>query len=111
VVFEEQLQAHALEVGEYLMAGLRSLQERQPLIGDVRGSGLFLGVELVRDRRTLTPATESTSKVINRLRSDGVLIGSEGAFHNVLKIRPPLPFNRQDADLLLGTLESALEAE
>jgi 4-aminobutyrate aminotransferase-like enzyme/Ser/Thr protein kinase RdoA (MazF antagonist) len=111
VLFEEQLQAHALEVGEYLLAGLRSLQERLPLIGDVRGSGLFLGVELVRDRRTLTPASESTSKVINRLRSDGVLIGSEGAFHNVLKIRPPMPFNRQDADLLLDTLQSALEVE
>jgi 4-aminobutyrate aminotransferase-like enzyme/Ser/Thr protein kinase RdoA (MazF antagonist) len=111
VVFEEQLQAHALEVGEYLMAGLRALKERLPLIGDVRGSGLFLGVELVRDRRTLTPATESTSKVINRLRSDGVLIGSEGAFHNVLKIRPPMPFDRQDAELLLATLERALELE
>ncbi len=111
VVGEEQLQAHALEVGEYLTAGLRALRERRPLIGDVRGSGLFLGVELVRDRRTLTPATESTAKVINRLRSDGVLIGSEGAFHNVLKIRPPMPFNRQDADLLLQTLERAFELE
>jgi 4-aminobutyrate aminotransferase-like enzyme/Ser/Thr protein kinase RdoA (MazF antagonist) len=110
-LFKENLQAHAREVGEYLIAGLRSLKERIPLIGDVRGSGLFLGVELVRDRRTLTPATEATSQAINRLRSDGVLIGSEGAFHNVLKIRPPMPFNRQDADLLLQTLERALEAQ
>jgi 4-aminobutyrate aminotransferase-like enzyme/Ser/Thr protein kinase RdoA (MazF antagonist) len=111
VVFEERLQAHALDVGEYLIDGLRALKERLPLIGDVRGSGLFLGVDLVRDRRTLTPATEATSKVINRLRSEGVLIGSEGAFHNVLKIRPPMPFNRQDADLLLETLGRALEVE
>jgi 4-aminobutyrate aminotransferase-like enzyme/Ser/Thr protein kinase RdoA (MazF antagonist) len=111
VVFEERLQAHALDVGEYLIDGLRALKERFPLIGDVRGSGLFLGVDLVRDRRTLTPATEATSKVINRLRSEGVLIGSEGAFHNVLKIRPPMPFNRQDADLLLETLGRALEVE
>jgi 4-aminobutyrate aminotransferase-like enzyme/Ser/Thr protein kinase RdoA (MazF antagonist) len=111
VVFEEQLQAHARDVGDYLIRGLRALKPRLPLIGDVRGSGLFLGVELVQDRRTLTPATEATAKVINRLRSDGVLIGSEGAFHNVLKVRPPMPFNRQDADLLLATLERALEVE
>jgi 4-aminobutyrate aminotransferase-like enzyme/Ser/Thr protein kinase RdoA (MazF antagonist) len=111
VVLEEQLKAHAQEVGEYLIAGLRRLQEHIPLIGDVRGSGLFLGVELVRDRTALTPATESTARVINRLRSDAVLIGSEGAFHNVLKIRPPMPFNRQDADLLLQTLKGALELE
>jgi 4-aminobutyrate aminotransferase-like enzyme len=108
VLRDEGLQAHALRVGERLLAGLRALAERHPLIGDVRGSGLFLGVELVRDRGTLEPAGEAASFVANRMRELGILLGTEGPFHNVLKIRPPMPFTAEDADLLVETLERVL---
>lgn len=110
VVMEEQLQSHALKVGAHLLGGLRELGARYPLIGDVRGSGLFLGVELVRDPGSLEPATEETHRIVNEMRARGVLIGSEGAAHNVLKIRPPMPFHLQDGDFLLAALEESLQA-
>lgn len=110
VLARERLQAHALEVGDYLLAGLRRLQAEFALIGDVRGAGFFLGVELVRNRGTLEPATEETARIVNFMRAHGVLIGSEGASHNVLKIRPPMPFAHGDADLLLQSLREALSA-
>jgi 4-aminobutyrate aminotransferase-like enzyme len=75
----------------------------------VRGSGFFIGVELVRSRETLTPATEEASQIMNRLRDRGVLIGTDGPFHNVLKIRPPMPFTEADADELVSALESSLQ--
>jgi 4-aminobutyrate aminotransferase-like enzyme len=108
VVREENLQGHARVVGEKLLAGLRRLEQRFPLIGDVRGSGLFLGVELVRDRTSLDPAAAEASFVVNRMRERGVLIGTDGPFHNVLKIRPPMPFNADDAEILLDALEASL---
>ena len=108
VVREEKLQEHARRVGEKMLADLRTLAERHPLIGDVRGSGLFLGVELVRDRATLEPATEEASFIVNRMRDRGVLIGTDGHYHNVLKIRPPMPFGHRDAALLLDAMGSSL---
>jgi 4-aminobutyrate aminotransferase-like enzyme len=108
VVEGERLQAHALRVGARLIAGLQSLAARHPLIGDVRGSGLFLGVELVEDRSTLAPATDAASRIVNRMREEGVLLGTDGPFHNVLKIRPPMPFNDDDADVLLATIDRVL---
>jgi 4-aminobutyrate aminotransferase-like enzyme len=106
VLEDERLQAHAQRVGAHLLARLRSLIDQRPLIGDVRGSGLFIGVELVRDRDTLEPATTEASDVVNRLREEGILIGTDGPHHNVLKIRPPMPFNAEDADVLVSTLAS-----
>jgi len=106
VLEDERLQAHAQRVGAHLLARLRSLTDQSPLIGDVRGSGLFIGVELVRDRDTLEPATTEASDVVNRLREEGILIGTDGPHHNVLKIRPPMPFNAEDADVLVSTLAS-----
>ena len=108
VVDAERVQEHARTVGEHLVARLREKVGGHPLVGDIRGSGLFLGVELVRDRETLAPATTEAAGVVNRMRDQGVLIGTEGAFANVLKIRPPMPFNRDDADLLVDTLAAAL---
>lgn len=108
VVQEEGLQAHALAMGERLLAGLRQLQARQALIGDVRGSGLFLGVELVRDRATLEPAAAEADFVVARLRELGVLAGTDGPLHNVLKLRGPLCLQAADADHLLQTLDLAL---
>jgi 4-aminobutyrate aminotransferase-like enzyme len=108
VVHHERLQAHAHDVGAHLLARLRDLPARHAIVGDVRGSGLFLGVELVRDRTTLEPASAEAALVVNRLRDEGILIGTDGPFHNVLKIRPPMPFDRGDADALAVALDGAL---
>jgi 4-aminobutyrate aminotransferase-like enzyme/Ser/Thr protein kinase RdoA (MazF antagonist) len=108
VIAEENLQAHALRVGEHLLAGLRAVGAGHEIVGDVRGSGLFFGVELVRDRDTLEPAGDEASRLVNRMREDGVLIGTDGPFQNVLKIRPPMPFAEHDSHRLLAALESAL---
>jgi 4-aminobutyrate aminotransferase-like enzyme len=105
VVQEENLQRHALRIGGLLLEGLRTLQQRHSLIADVRGSGLFLGVELLRD---LQPATLDANRIVNRMRDHGILIGTDGPHHNVLKIRPPMPFGETDADHLVTTLSSVL---
>ena len=108
VLEEDGLPARARRVGEHLLAALRSLQDRRPRIGDVRGSGLFLGIELVRDRTTLEPATQEAAYVVERLRDLGVLTGTDGPFHNVLKVRPPLVFSEDDADLFVDRLDEVL---
>ena len=108
VIEEEGLQQRALGVGRYLAAGFEELGERHTIIGDVRGLGLFMGVELVRDRGTLEPATDETAELIERLRADGILLSAEGPFHNVLKIKPPLQFGERDADLLLSAVGRTL---
>jgi 4-aminobutyrate aminotransferase-like enzyme len=108
VLEEERLQERALRVGNLLLAGLRGLMARYPIVGDVRGSGLFLGVELVRDRLTLEPAAAEAAYVVNRLRECGILTGTDGPHHNVIKIRPPLVFSENDADLFLATLDDVL---
>jgi len=108
VLEEDGLPARARRVGEHFLAALRSLQDRRPLIGDVRGSGLFLGIELVRDRTTLEPATDEAAYVVERLRERGVLTGTDGPFHNVLKLRPPLVFSEDDTDLLVDRLDAVL---
>ena len=109
IVLEEKLQDHALNVGYYMLQQLKQLQLNYPLIGDVRGSGLFLGVELVRNRETLEPASEEASYIVNRMRELGVLLGTDGPFHNVLKIRPPMPFSKMDADQLIVALGTCFE--
>jgi 4-aminobutyrate aminotransferase-like enzyme len=109
VVQEEKLQAHALEVGEQLINGLRSLQQRYKIIGEVRGSGLFIGVELVRNQQA--PATAEANRIVNRMRERGILFGTDGPHHNVLKIRPPMPFSHANAELLLTTLEELVAVE
>jgi len=111
VLEEEQLQQNALRVGNALLCRLEQLRERHPLIGDIRGSGLFLGLDLVRDRATREAATEQASYVCNRLRERGILTGTDGPFHNVLKIRPPLIFSDADADLFVTTLEAILDED
>ncbi len=109
VVLEENLQAHALRVGEQMVQGLHGLMKRHEIIGEVRGAGFFLGVELVGDRTTLEPATPEAEIVVNRMRAQGILLGTDGPFHNVIKIRPPMPFSTSDADRLIATMDQALE--
>ena len=108
VTLDEHLQHNALIVGERLLAGLRPLMDRYELVGDVRGSGLFLGVELVRNRDTLMPAADEATWVVNRMRAHGVLVGTDGPHHNVIKIRGPMPLSLPDADRIVETLGQAL---
>ena len=108
VIDGEGLQAHASHTGEHFRSGLRRLQEQHSAIGDVRGRGLFIGIDLVRDRATKEPATELAADVANALRERGVLVSTDGPHDNVIKIKPPLPFSSADADIVCAELDRAL---
>jgi 4-aminobutyrate aminotransferase-like enzyme/Ser/Thr protein kinase RdoA (MazF antagonist) len=108
VLREERLQENALRVGNHLISRLQLLQQKQALIGDVRGSGLFVGLDLVLDRETRAPAPDQASYVVNRLRERGILIGTDGPHHNVIKLRPPLISSESDADLFATALDDIL---
>jgi alanine-glyoxylate transaminase / (R)-3-amino-2-methylpropionate-pyruvate transaminase len=109
VIDEEGLQENARKVGGRLVRGLRRLQERHVLIGEVRGMGLMLGLELVTDRSTRAPATAQTMEVLEAAREMGVLMGKGGLEANVLRIKPPLCITAEDADFALDVLDRALE--
>jgi len=111
VLRDENLQERARRVGDYWMARLKKLQESCALLGDVRGSGLFLGIDLVREAATREPATQQADYIVNRLRECGVLAGTDGPHHNVIKLRPPLIFCETDADLFVDTLERVLQED
>jgi 4-aminobutyrate aminotransferase-like enzyme len=108
VTQQDQLQAHALQVGAYMLDALCEVQARHEIVGDVRGSGLFLGVELVKDRETREPAADEASEVVLRMRELGVLAGTDGPHHNVIKIRGPMPLSERDADCVVEALNRAL---
>ena len=108
VLEDERLVENARVVGDYTLARLAKLAERHAIIGDVRGAGLFFAVELVSDRGSKTPAPAQTKRVVNRMRELGVLISRIGMHDNILKIRPPMPFSKQHADLLVDRLNEAL---
>ena len=108
VIEEEGLQARAAAVGGRLLRGLSELEDRHPLVGDVRGAGLYLGVELVTDREAMAPAGRHAAYVVERLRDHGILLSTDGPDHNVLKIKPPLPFDEADADRLVDVLDRVL---
>jgi 4-aminobutyrate aminotransferase-like enzyme len=111
VVKDEGLQQRALEVGTNLLAVLRMMMEEHRLIGDVRGSGLFLGVELVLDRSSGEPAPAQAKYMVNRLRDLGVLAGTDGPHHNVIKLRPPLILTDADADLFLSRFDEVIRED
>jgi 4-aminobutyrate aminotransferase-like enzyme len=110
VMENEGLQQNALDVGNHIIEGLGALADNHDCIGDVRGSGLFLALELVTDRAERTPARELTHRVVNDLCRRGVLTGSIGPDANILKLRSPLVLSRDDADFLLATLDESLSA-
>jgi 4-aminobutyrate aminotransferase-like enzyme len=110
VIEQQDLQRNALEVGTYLRERLTALAQRHALVGEVRGAGLFLGVELVTDRAARTPATAQAARVVNGLRARQVLLSATGEHANILKIRPPLVFTREHADLLVQRLDEVLTA-
>lgn len=109
IIEEEELQNNAQEAGKYLLNGLNLLQQKNSLIGDVRGRGLFIGVEIIKNNYKLSPDATVADKIVNALRQKRVLISSDGPNHNVLKIKPPMVFNIQDADYLLESLEAVLK--
>lgn len=110
VVQREGLQDNAARTGAYLKERLRALGQRHALVGDVRGTGLVLGVDLVRDRMTKEPAARERDAVLDHMKSSGVLVGRTGELGNIVKIRPPMPFGREHADRLVDAMDAALTA-
>ncbi len=108
VIEEEGLRERARRVGARLLAGLRRLVERHPIVGDARGTGLFLGIELVTDRGSLDPAPRHATYLVERMRDRGILLSTDGPLHNVVKIKPPLVFDENDADRLVRNLDEVL---
>ncbi|MFI5154642.1 MAG: aminotransferase class III-fold pyridoxal phosphate-dependent enzyme [Chitinophagales bacterium] len=111
VIREEGLQKNALEVGHYLKTGLRNLMMEFKVIGDVRGPGLFIGFELVKDRISKEPATNQAAYFINRMREMGILMSTDGPYNNVLKIKPPIVFTKTNSDFLLDSIEKVLKED
>lgn len=108
VVEAEALADNARRVGGYFLSGLSKLQQRHELMGDVRGRGFFIGVELVHDRKTLAPAADAAAFVVNQLRHKGVLAGTDGPLHNVLKLRPTMVTSQADIERALALLDQVL---
>ena len=108
VVADERLQQRARTLGRRMLAGLRELADRHELVGDVRGTGLFVGVELVSDRRARTPAGAAAARVVEEVKARGVLISSDGPEHNVLKVKPPMALSEADVDRFVSVLDEAI---
>jgi alanine-glyoxylate transaminase/(R)-3-amino-2-methylpropionate-pyruvate transaminase len=107
VIDQENIQKNCLESGGYLMEGLERLQLRHEIIGDVRGKGLMIGVELVADRKTKAPARDECARVLEHAKDLGLLIGRGGFHGNVLRIKPPMCITRADVDFMLEVLDIA----
>jgi alanine-glyoxylate transaminase/(R)-3-amino-2-methylpropionate-pyruvate transaminase len=110
VIDEDGIQANAARIGARLKAGFEDLARRHDLIGDVRGLGLMLGIELVKDHATKAPAKEECARVFERCRELGLLIGKGGLHGNVLRIKPPMCLTAADADFLLEVLDAAMRS-
>ncbi len=108
VIEQNNLVASAATVGDYLKTGLKKLMNKFTMIGDVRGTGLAIGIEIVANRETKQPDKPATDKLINLLRHEGMLVASEGAHNSLIKMRPPLIFTTSDADFALSAFERAL---
>jgi 4-aminobutyrate aminotransferase-like enzyme len=111
VIDDEGLHENAREVGQYLGLGLAALARDHEVIGHVQGSGLFWGIDLVADRESRRPIdSEDARDLVSAIRRKGVLMGITGDHGNVLKIRPPLPFSRENADHALEVIDACLRA-
>jgi len=110
VIEQEDLQAHALDVGLYLNEGIRELASRHQAIGDVRGDGLFKSIEMVRDRDSREPHSDLVPKLVNAFRARRVLLSYTGVDNNILKIRPPMVFTKQHADHFLQVFDEVMTA-
>jgi 4-aminobutyrate aminotransferase-like enzyme len=108
VIRDEDLIENARATGAILKRGLVKLQDRHAIIGDVRGVGLALGLELVKDPKTLEPAGAETRRLLSLARDEGILVGGEGRFANIVKIRPPIVFRPAHAEIAIQALDRAL---
>ena len=108
IVEQDGLQAHAASVGDYFLTSLQELATRHELIGDVRGQGLYLGIELVRDRGTKEPAKPEALRISELMKERGVIVYPTGVLDNVLKLKPPMVFDREHVDLFVATLDAVL---
>ncbi len=108
IIEDEGLQANARDTGAYWLRQLRALQADYPIIGQVRGAGLFLGIDLARDQHTLEPADWEAAYIVERMKGRGLLVSTEGPGHNVLKLKPPLCFGREEVDRFVAVLAEVL---
>jgi 4-aminobutyrate aminotransferase-like enzyme len=109
VIREESLMENSFKVGGKILTELKYLTQDLDQVAEVRGSGLFVGVDMVTDRSTLTPDGDTAAGIVNRLREERILISASGAQGNVLKLRPPMPFSSNDADRLLEGMNRAFQ--
>ena len=107
VIEKENLQANSLKIGNHILAGLNKLKEKHKIIGDVRGKGLMLGIEMVKDRTTKEPAKAECSQVLESAREMGLLIGKGGLWGQTIRFAPPMCINQGDADFLLDVLDAS----
>lgn len=110
VIERENLQEHALKVGNHLLSELNKLAKRRPIIGDVRGAGLFVGIELVLDRKLRTPATAEAKYVVYRMKEEKIIVSSEGPDYNILKLKPPMYFSVDNANQFVAKLDDILQS-
>ena len=108
VIENENLKQNAEQVGRYMREEVKNLQQEFPVIGDVRGLGLFVGVELVENQATKEPATAKTAELVEYFKTQNILLSTEGPFYNVLKIKPPIVFSKRDCDKFLVSLRQGL---
>jgi 4-aminobutyrate aminotransferase-like enzyme len=108
VIEEEGLQENALEVGNELRSLLMELRSDHDIIGDVRGIGLFVGIEMIKDMDDLEPHPQATKQIVDEMMHRGILLSSDGPDHNVIKIKPPMVFDRSNALFLVETLAKIL---
>lgn len=108
IIQNDELQKSAKMVGGDLIAGLKKLMEKHTIIGDVRGYGLFVGIELVKDRKTKEPAVPEINSILEKMKDRGFLLSTDGPLHNVLKLKPPMVFSKENANELVKNLDDVL---
>ncbi|KAJ8971264.1 hypothetical protein NQ317_011623 [Molorchus minor] len=109
IIEEENLREHAIVVGEYLMDSCLILGKKHKCIGDIRGIGLFVGIDLVKDRKTRVPDRECAQYVVKRMKEEHILISADGPNCNILKIKPPMVFTKENVDEVISTLDRVLK--
>ena len=109
VVEEEKLQQHALKMGQYLLSELAQLKKHHPIISDVRGKGLYIGIEISKADRPDKPDAHNASAIVEKLRNRNILLSTDGPEHNVIKIKPPMVINSKDIDKLVQGLKQELK--
>jgi len=108
VIKNDKIQENAHNMGKILFKGLNAMKEKYPIMADIKGTGLMIGVEFVKDPKTLEPAKEETTQIFERMRELGVLIGKGGIYGNILRIKPPMCINKNDCNFFLQSLEIAM---